>query len=1103
MKKSLSILFIAILSAILSGCMISASPTNKATVIVDPAEKKLFQINVFPSNATYTWKLDDVVVQQGTSKSYSYSPIEHVVGKQTLVIEAKTLLGTDTYTWSIDTTLSVPSEQRVIDDYLGGEQHIQITTMKYDGMVILPQGLNVSPDTLSIKSGVAGVTPISKSLKSAVAGTTQNSSVGVFNTEMNTNATALMRVEDGNGEIYLMKLFPKSEDIREVNPVINTKSTAVSIIALQPGVITGVPDIDAIILELIKSLPETEALASQIDSEYSAGTFKVDGHFSNEILTKMGACFDALNKLKLDDVIPGTSGTKSLFAIPNIIMLDDSVEWDCADDDTPVFHDTNGIDTDGVCVNATFNSIGQPSSFSMHNKLGRWAVLGVEQPDGDLTALDWVSPRPFQLPSTSEILVAIGKLTYAGAKQVVYKIFNVHGNGDTFMDKLKEIIGSYFGLSSSQSTYVFASASEYSMAVVGAHLGVSYSQYQDEIYMSIYASTLTEILIPLFSIIVDVAHEDVNKDVKDSIREKACTDAWEQLLTQLPEAISDISESIAQDGTLKGTGKFLTDFVAGTLCSENGLRLAQCFLKNFIDVQKVRTYIIQDFLSIFSKSVLTPYIEAYDKSVELFNLASSSLMFIYVLTNDNVSCVDTYTVDLSHVPVANAGPDKYVTPGLTVTLDGSGSTDPANDISSYHWQQTGGPAVTLTNSDSAIAQFTASVSAGSVLNFELTVTDAGGLTSTDTCVVSVGCIMFNKTFGGTLWDDARAVQQTSDGGYILAGTTESYGAGGYDAWLIKTDAYGNKLWDKTFGGSSDDVAEDVHQTDDGGYILAGWNGAYWSHEDNVLLIKTDAEGNKVWEKTFRGGSLNAAYDVQQTNDGGYILAGYTSGPSVRDVWLIKTDANGNKVWDKTFGGERNDEARAVQQTSDGGYILAGHYWWPAGSGSLDAWLIKTDANGNKVWDKTFGGGDSEGANAVQQTSDGGYILAGYTYSYGAGNNDAWLIKTDANGNKVWDKTFGRSDSDQANAVQQTNDGGYILAGDTYSYGAGSYYDAWLIKTDANGNKVWDKTFGGSDNEIANAVQLTNDGGYILDGSSWDVWLIKTDAYGNAPAAPTP
>ena len=214
------------------------------------------------------------------------------------------------------------------------------------------------------------------------------------------------------------------------------------------------------------------------------------------------------------------------------------------------------------------------------------------------------------------------------------------------------------------------------------------------------------------------------------------------------------------------------------------------------------------------------------------------------------------------------------------------------------------------------------------------------------------------------------------------------------------------------------------------------------------------------------------------------------------------------ILNKTFGGEGGDWARSVQQTSDGGYILAGQTG-SFGAGSYDAWLIKTDANGNKVWDKTFGGSSYDEANAVQQTSDGGYILAGETYSFGTGSYDAWLIKTDANGNKVWDKTFGGISSDGAYSVQQTSDGGYILAGSTDSFGAGSS-DAWLIKTDADGNKVWDKTFGGISGDVASAVQQTKDGGYILAGYTgsfgagvYDAWLIKTDAEGNAPAKPTP
>jgi len=278
----------------------------------------------------------------------------------------------------------------------------------------------------------------------------------------------------------------------------------------------------------------------------------------------------------------------------------------------------------------------------------------------------------------------------------------------------------------------------------------------------------------------------------------------------------------------------------------------------------------------------------------------------------------------------------------------------------------------------------------------------------------------------------------------------------------------------------------------------------------ILAVFFISGCSKTFNKTFGGSYPDYAYSVQQTKDGGYILAGSTGsfGAGNYDAWLIKTDANGNKVWDTTFGGSSTDQARAVQQTSDGGYILAG-FTYSFGAGENDAWLIKTDTNGNKVWDTTFGGSDDERAYAVQQTSDGGYILAGVTSSFGAGGWDFWLIKTDANGNKVWDKTFGGSSNDYAWSGQQTSDGGYILAGATESFGSGNVYypDAWLIKTDTDGNKVWDNTFGGSSSDETYAVQQTSDGGYILAGYSlsygYDAWLIKTNAFGYAPATPTP
>ena len=202
-------------------------------------------------------------------------------------------------------------------------------------------------------------------------------------------------------------------------------------------------------------------------------------------------------------------------------------------------------------------------------------------------------------------------------------------------------------------------------------------------------------------------------------------------------------------------------------------------------------------------------------------------------------------------------------------------------------------------------------------------------------------------------------------------------------------------------------------------------------------------------KTYGGTDDDGAYSVQQTSDGGYIVAGHTNsfGAGGDDIFLIKTDANGNIIWAKTYGGTDYDWAHSVQQTSDGGYIVAG-VTFSFGTGYSDAFLVKTDANGNIVWAKTYMGTYSDYAYSVQQTSDGGYIVAGHTNSFGAGY-DAFLVKTDANGNIQWAKTYGRTGWDEAYSVQQTSDGGYILAGFTYSFDADD--DIFLIKTDANGN----------------------------------------------------
>jgi uncharacterized delta-60 repeat protein len=358
-------------------------------------------------------------------------------------------------------------------------------------------------------------------------------------------------------------------------------------------------------------------------------------------------------------------------------------------------------------------------------------------------------------------------------------------------------------------------------------------------------------------------------------------------------------------------------------------------------------------------------------------------------------------------------------------------------------------------------------------------------------------IQWQKTFGGSKIEYGESVQQTSDGGYIITGYTDSYGAGDYDVYLIKTDPNGNSQWQKTFGGTDSDYGYSVRQTSDGGYIIAGRTESYGAGGYDVYLIKTEPNGNSEWEKTFGGSSYDSGSSVQQTTDGGYIVVGLTEsfGAVNFDVYLIKTDPNGNTEWQKTFGGSSTDSGKSVQQTSDGGYIIAG-FTYSYGAGGDDVYLVKTDPNGNSQWQKTFGGSRPDYGQSVRQTFDGGYIVTGFTYSYGAGQADVYLIKTDPNGNSQWQKTFGGSNYDYSWSVQQTADDGYIIVGYTRSYGAGSD-DVYLIKTDPNGNSQWQRTFGGNDKDIGYFVQQAADGGYIIAGHTksygaedYDVYLIK-------------
>jgi len=367
-------------------------------------------------------------------------------------------------------------------------------------------------------------------------------------------------------------------------------------------------------------------------------------------------------------------------------------------------------------------------------------------------------------------------------------------------------------------------------------------------------------------------------------------------------------------------------------------------------------------------------------------------------------------------------------------------------------------------------------------------------------VFSVPAQAWERTYGGDLADRGNSVQETSDEGYIIAGVTCSFGDDDGDVYLIKTDASGDTIWTRTYGGSKQDGGLSVQQTSDKGYIIAGVTCSFGDDDGAVYLIKTDASGDSIWTRTYGGSEDDGGSSVQQTSDEGYVITGWTFsfGAGSYDVYLIKTDASGDTIWTRTYGGSYIDVGESVQQTSDGGYIIAG--WTNSfGAGDWYVYLIKTDASGDTIWTRTYGGGNSDAGYSVQQTLDGGYIIAGFTESFGAGYLDVYLIKTDASGDTIWTRTYGGDLADRGYSVRETSDGGYIIAG---SCAAGNA--VYLIKTDASGDTIWTRTYGGSYEEVGNSVQETSDGGYIITGftrsfgaGNADVYLIKTDADGNS------
>ena len=383
--------------------------------------------------------------------------------------------------------------------------------------------------------------------------------------------------------------------------------------------------------------------------------------------------------------------------------------------------------------------------------------------------------------------------------------------------------------------------------------------------------------------------------------------------------------------------------------------------------------------------------------------------------------------------------------------------------------------------------------------YQIIVEDQWGFFSESSIVQAKMPFTMIKNYGGTQNERGYSVKQTSDGGYVIVGSSTSYGAGGSDLWILKVDGLGEFSWSKTYGGQGNDIGRDITQTSDGGYIITGYTKSFSSGGDmDLWLIKTDANGESClysdggtcsensskWIKSFGTSGNDYGTSVQETSEGDFIVAGKSG--RIPSVFVIKTNSSGEKIWENLYGTGPGDRAQYIIERQDLGFLIVGKE--NANNVDDNLCLINIDTDGAEVWHSLYGGGGADGGNHISEVSGGGYIIAGATKSYGNGNwDDLWLVKTSTGGSMEWQKTFGGSYTETGNYTHEKDEGGYMVTGSTESIGQG-FYDIWVVSTDYTGNEIYSQTFGGNMDDKAIRGARGNSGELLIIG--------YTESFGN-------